>query len=213
MIWHHPVWVAFLAAAFALVEGSLSEYWIHRSMHRRGWARRRHGEHHMAGTGQGWAGEFRDYVSPALPFCVLASIPSLAIGIGFSAGAILYFAFAAYSHQVQHERPELVFWMKAPVHHLHHRHHMTRYNYGIGVDIWDRWFGTYQFRQWQQKERPRDLREWFRIQWGSRPATEEQIREESGWRSEPGISRPCGNATGERKFGATRRAGSGRAAS
>ena len=115
MIWQHPSWVALIAAAFALVEGSLSEYWVHRCMHRRGWARRRHGEHHMAGTGQGWFGEFRDYVSPALPFCVLSFIPSLAIGIGFSAGVIGYFAFAAYSHQVQHQRPELVFWMKAPV--------------------------------------------------------------------------------------------------
>jgi len=211
MIWQHPTWTALLAAAFALLAGSLSEYWIHRSLHRRGWARRRHGEHHMAGTGQGWAGEFRDYVSPALPFCVLAFIPSLAIGVGFSAGAILYFAFAAYSHQVQHERPELVFWMNAPVHHLHHRHHMTRFNYGIGVDVWDRWFGTYQLRQWHRKGRPRDLREWFKIQWLSRPPLEEQIREESGWRSDPGISRPGSSATGERKIGATRRAGAGRA--
>jgi len=212
MIWQHPVWVGFLAAALALVQGSLSEYWIHRSVHRRGWVRRRHGEHHMAGTGQGWAGEFRDYVSLGLSFCVLVFIPSLAIGVGFSAGLISYFAFAAYAHQVQHERPELVFWMKAPVHHLHHRHHMTRYNYGIGVDIWDRCFGTYQQRQWQQKERRRDVREWFRIQWLSCPPSAEQISEESGWRSEPGISRPGASPTGERR-GAGRRAGEGRAAS
>ena len=184
MIWQHPAWVGFLAAAFALLEGSLSEYWIHRSMHRRGWVRRRHGEHHMAGTGQGWLGEFRDYISPALPFCALSFLPSLAIGVGFSAGLLLYFAFAAYSHQVQHERPELVFWMKAPVHHLHHRHHMSKHNYGIAVDIWDRCFGTYQFRHWQQRERPRDVREWFRIQWLSAAPLTEQIREESGWRAE-----------------------------
>jgi len=208
MVWQHPVWVGFLAAAVALVEASLSEYWIHRSMHRRGWARRRHGEHHMAGTGQGWAGEFRDYMSPALPFCVLAFIPSLAIGVGFSLGLLLYFAFAAYAHQVQHERPELVFWMKAPVHHLHHRHHMTRYNYGIGVDIWDRCFGTYQQREWKRKERPRDVRAWWRIQWGAPVPAQEPIRDESGWRSEPGMARP----SGERR-GAVRRVGTGRAAS
>src|SRR5262245_7067993 len=190
MIWQHPSWVAFLTAALALVEASLSEYWIHRSMHRRGWARRRHGEHHMAGTGQGWYGEFRDYLSPALPFFVLAFIPSAAIGVGFSAGVTAYLAFAAYAHQLQHERPELVFWMKAPVHHLHHRHHMTRYNYGIGVDIWDRCFGTYQLRSWKAQPLPRDVREWFRIQWLSPQPAEEQIREESGWRSEPNLAQP-----------------------
>jgi sterol desaturase/sphingolipid hydroxylase (fatty acid hydroxylase superfamily) len=208
MIWQHPAWVGFLAAACALLEGSLSEYWIHRSMHRRGWARRRHGEHHMAGTGQGWLGEFCDYVSPALPFCVLSFIPSLAIGVGFSAGLVLYFAFAAYSHQVQHERPELVFWMKAPVHHLHHRHHMSKHNYGIGVDIWDRWFGTYQFRRWQQRERPRDVREWLRIQWLSRAPRPEQIGEESGWRSERSANGPDSE-----RAEAARRAREGRAAS
>lgn len=186
MIWQHPAWVGLLAAAVALVEGSLSEYLIHRGMHRRGWARRRHGEHHMNGTGQGWLGEFRDYISPALPFCVLTFIPSLAIGVGFTAGLVAYFAFAAYSHQLQHERPELVFWMKAPVHHLHHRHHMTRYNFGIGLDVWDRVFGTYQQRSWQRPPLPRDLRAWFRIQWlPSKPSLEEPALEESGWRADP----------------------------
>jgi sterol desaturase/sphingolipid hydroxylase (fatty acid hydroxylase superfamily) len=186
MIWQHPAWVGVLAAALALVEASLSEYLIHRGMHRRGWARRRHGEHHMNGTGQGWLGEYRDYISPALPFCVLAFIPSLAIGVGFSAGLFTYFAFAAYSHQLQHERPELVFWMKAPVHHLHHRHHMTRYNFGIGLDVWDRVFGTYQQRSWQPKPLPRDPREWLRIQWlPSKPVAEEPAIEESGWREDP----------------------------
>jgi sterol desaturase/sphingolipid hydroxylase (fatty acid hydroxylase superfamily) len=203
MIWQHPSWVALLAAAFALVEASLSEYWIHRSLHRRGWVRRRHGEHHMAGRGQGWAGEFRDYLSPALPFFVLAFIPSVAIGVGFSAGVVAYLAFAAYAHQLQHERPELVFWMKAPVHHLHHRHHMTRHNYGISVDIWDRCFGTYQSRQWKAQPLPRDVRAWLRIQWLSPAPAPEQNSEESGWRSQPGLAQPGSEAP--------RRAGTGRA--
>jgi sterol desaturase/sphingolipid hydroxylase (fatty acid hydroxylase superfamily) len=203
MVWQHPIWVAFLAAAFGLVEASLSEYWIHRSMHRRGWARRRHGEHHMAGVGQGWLGEFRDYLSPALPFLVLSFVPSVAIGVGFSAGVTLYLAFAAYAHQLQHQRPELVFWMKAPVHYLHHRHHMTRYNYGIGVDVWDRWFGTYQLRSWKAPQRPRDVREWLKIQWLPSKPAEEQIREESGWRAGPDMVSPPQ---------APRRAGVGRSA-
>jgi sterol desaturase/sphingolipid hydroxylase (fatty acid hydroxylase superfamily) len=165
MLWHHPFWVAYLAGLFALVESSLSEYWIHRLMHTRGLVRRRHMRHHKAGEGQGWAGEFRDYMLPALPFCALSFVPSFAIGEGFSAGVTLYWAFSAYAHQVQHERPELVFWMRAPVHHLHHRHEMLRHNYGIGVDVWDRVFGTYLERSWPAGPRPRGLGAWLRIRW------------------------------------------------
>jgi len=188
MLWQHPAWVGLLAGLLAALQGSLLEYWIHRSLHRRGWARRQHGEHHMLGKGQGWAGEFRAYLLPALPFCLLSFLPSLAIGVGYSAGATLYLAFAAYAHQVQHERPELVFWMKAPVHHLHHRHHMTRYNYGIGVDIWDRWFGTLQLRGWNPKPGPSHWSDWLRIQWwGAKPAPEAALP--GADEPAPGISR------------------------
>ena len=181
MLWQHPAWVGLLAGVLALTLGSLSEYWIHRSLHRRGWARREHGEHHMLGKGRGWAGEFRKYLPLALPFCLLSFLPSLAIGVGFTAGALLYLAFAAYSHQVQHERPDLVFWMKAPVHHLHHRHHMTRHNYGIGVDIWDRWFGTLQHRGWNPKPFPSRWSDWVRIQWwGKKPALEPLLPTQDG---------------------------------
>lgn len=144
VIWDHPAWVTWLALAFGLVEASLSEYWIHRWMHLGGPARRRHALHHKQGTGQGWALEFRDYALPAVPFCAASFLLSVPIGLGFSVGVTLYWAFAAYAHQLQHERPELVFWMRRPVHHLHHHHHMTRHNFGIGVDVWDRLFGTYR---------------------------------------------------------------------
>jgi sterol desaturase/sphingolipid hydroxylase (fatty acid hydroxylase superfamily) len=164
-VWEHPGWIGVIAGFFALLESSLSEYWIHRSMHTRGLARRRHALHHKVGEGQGWAGEFRDYMLPAVPFCALAFVFSSAIGIGFSAGVTLYWAFSAYAHQVQHERPELVFWMRAPVHHLHHVHHMTRHNYGIAVDVWDRLFGTYREQGWSQQPRPTALAAWFAIRW------------------------------------------------
>jgi sterol desaturase/sphingolipid hydroxylase (fatty acid hydroxylase superfamily) len=49
---------------------------------------------------------------------------------------------AAYAHQIQHANPGLVFWMKRPVHRLHHAG--TKGNYGILVDWWDRLFGTYE---------------------------------------------------------------------
>lgn len=165
MIWQHPMWVALLSAAFGLIESSFSEYWIHRFMHTRGLARRAHAQHHKVGEGQGWAGEFRDYLLPALPFCALGFLPSVAVGVGFASAVTLYFAFAAYAHQLQHERPDLVFWMRAPVHHLHHTGHMTRHNFGIGVDIWDRVFGTHRPESWMARRRPRGLGAWLRIKW------------------------------------------------
>ena len=46
-------------------------------------------------------------------------------------------------------------------------------------------FGTYQQRSWQPLPRPRDLREWFRIQWlPSKAVAEEPALEESGWRAD-----------------------------
>ena len=63
-------------------------------------------------------------------------------------GAVGYAAFAAYAHQVQHERPELVFWMPVPVHTVHHVYQQWRKNFGIGVDWWDRAVGTYEKTDW-----------------------------------------------------------------
>ena len=53
------------------------------------------------------------------------------LGIGFAVGAFAYAAFAAYAHQLQHEHPELVFWMARPVHTVHHKHQQWRHNFGI----------------------------------------------------------------------------------
>ena len=55
-------------------------------------------------------------------------------------------AFAAYAHQAQHEWPELVFWMHPPVHTVHHKFGMWKKNFGIGVDVWDKVFGTFYDR-------------------------------------------------------------------
>lgn len=164
MIWDLPAWTVPAIFVVAFVESSLSEYVIHRLMHRGTLARRRHALHHKENTAQGWAGEFRDYVLPAIPFYLVAFLLSVQVGIGFAAGGVLYFAFAAYSHQVQHEHPELAFWMKRPVHYLHHRHNMTRHNFGIGFDVWDRLFGTYRAEDWEPARRP-PWTAWLRIKW------------------------------------------------
>jgi sterol desaturase/sphingolipid hydroxylase (fatty acid hydroxylase superfamily) len=163
----NPILVVAAAFPIALFVGSLLEYGVHRFMHT-GWLLgRKHALHHRDGWGQGFFGELLDYVVGSLPILWLGFLHSIPAGIGFAGGCITYAVLAAYAHQVQHERPELVFWMPRPVHHLHHKHHMWRHNFGILVDVWDRVFGTYQAAEWAPERRPgdRSLRRFFQIKW------------------------------------------------
>jgi sterol desaturase/sphingolipid hydroxylase (fatty acid hydroxylase superfamily) len=162
-------WLAgFLVALFV---GTLIEYWGHRLMH--AWLlRKRHALHHRDGDGQGWLGEFRDYVLGALPVTVCGSVAAYFIfspeaALGFAAGGIFYGALAAYSHQLQHEKPELCFWLVRPVHYLHHANHHWHHNFGITFDFWDRVFGTYRKVEWdwQQFRGKRSFWGLFRIKW------------------------------------------------
>lgn len=166
-----PVWL--LAFLIAVPVGTLVEYWVHRFMHN--WLlKKKHAEHHRDGWGQGWLGEFYDYALGTLPLMPAGFLFSVEAGIGFAAGALFYAAFAAYSHQLQHEKPELCFWMSRPVHYLHHHKHMWKTNFGISVDIWDRVFGTYQKVDWQRPPRG----SWwglFTIHW-IRAAVEERAK-------------------------------------
>lgn len=156
-----PDWL--IAFLLALVVGSLVEYWGHRMMH--GWLlKRKHAEHHKEGFAQGWFWEFLDYLLPTLPIDAVGFLYSWEAGWGFAAGGVAFAAFAAYSHQLQHERPELCFWLIRPVHYLHHKEHMWKNNFGISIDLWDRVFGTYRLVDWRPTERFR-LRGLFRIKW------------------------------------------------
>jgi sterol desaturase/sphingolipid hydroxylase (fatty acid hydroxylase superfamily) len=156
-----PVWLtAFLVA---LVVGSLVEYWGHRVMH--AWLlKKKHAEHHRDGFGQGWLWEFFDYFTGTIPLMPLGLIHSVEAGSGFAAGGVAFAAFAAYSHQLQHEMPELCFWMRRPVHYIHHKDHMWRANFGISLDIWDRVFGTYKATEWKPAKRY-PVSGFFRIKW------------------------------------------------
>jgi sterol desaturase/sphingolipid hydroxylase (fatty acid hydroxylase superfamily) len=49
----------------------------------------------------------------------------------------------------------MVFWMRLPVHHLHHHYEMQKHNFGLSVDWWDRVFGTYKPMPYQPAARPR----------------------------------------------------------
>ena len=72
---------------------------------------------------------------------------------------------ASYAHQIQHANADLVFWMKRPVHRLHHNHDMKDANFGVLVDWWDRLFGSYRPIEWPRPARRHDLREFFAIPW------------------------------------------------
>lgn len=178
--------VAFTAAfVAALVLGTLVEYVGHRLMHSGAVLRRRHARHHRLASGQDWLGEFRDYFVPTLLIVWIGFIVSRPAGFGFAAGDLLYAGLAAYSHQLQHERPELCFWMPKPVHRAHHDGQMWEHNFGILVDWWDRALGTYKtegiscYGDW----RTHAPHEWLEIHWLSRPQPADRV--ERGGRSQP----------------------------
>ncbi len=159
--------VVAIAFAVALILGSLVEYVVHRLMHAGKFLYKIHAKHHQLGTGQGWLMEFKDYFLPGIAIIWLGFLVSLSAGIGFALGCTAYAAMAAYAHQVQHEKPELVFWLPRPVHHLHHSKRMWHHNFGILVDVWDRVFGTYKPVDEEPVEpRPKiTLLSYFRIKW------------------------------------------------
>lgn len=159
-----------LGMAVAFIIGTLVEYVVHRLMHARVFFYKIHAEHHQVAQGQGWLLEFRDYILPSSPVLILGGLLfwwllGLSAGIGFAFGCLAYAAAAAYAHQVQHEKPELCFWMPRPVHHLHHHGKMWHHNFGILVDFWDRVFGTYKRVEFPRERRLYPILDYFRIKW------------------------------------------------
>jgi sterol desaturase/sphingolipid hydroxylase (fatty acid hydroxylase superfamily) len=142
--------IGFFIAAFIL--SSLVEYWVHRLMHKPGKFGERHRDHHRRNEGQGVVWEFRDYVRATIILMWPMFLISTAAGLGWLFGAIIYAAFSAYAHQLQHENPSKCFWMKMPVHYVHHKYQMWHHNFGLAVDWWDHVFGTYQLMEWETEE-------------------------------------------------------------
>ena len=163
----HAILAFIVALLLALLVSSLMEYVVHRLMHKRIVLGQKHLEHHVEGTGQGWWGEFLDYFLPSLPFLWFGFFYSIAAGAGWFMGGFIYAIIAAYAHQVQHDNPDLVFWLKKPVHHLHHQGKMWHNNFGITVSFWDRVFGTYKDIDWKPEKDRRQYRlgDYFQIQW------------------------------------------------
>ncbi|HXK20584.1 MAG TPA: sterol desaturase family protein, partial [Polyangiaceae bacterium] len=108
--------------------------------------------------------EIAGYTGGSWPIFPLGFLYSVQAGMGFALGALCYAVFAAYAHELQHQYPECCFWLRRPVHHLHHAEKMWHHNFGITFDIWDRVFGTYRPSDYQPPAR----RAWgnlFRVKW------------------------------------------------
>lgn len=150
----------------AFVFASLVEYWLHRLMHVSPKVGARHRDHHRRNEAQGVLWEFRDYVVGSAIAMFAVFLFSLEGGIGWLLGAIAYAAFSAYAHQLQHENPRKVFWMKMPVHYVHHKYGMWNHNFGLAVDWWDHVFGTYKPVEWlTEDELQHPDRSYLELRW------------------------------------------------
>ncbi len=150
--------VSFIFASFV-------EYWIHRLMHFSPLFGKRHREHHRKNEGQGVLWEFLDYLKGSFLLMLVMFFVSLPTGIGWFLGSLTYAIFAAYAHQIQHDNPQLCFWMKMPIHYVHHKYNQWEHNFGLGVDWWDHIFGTYHFTQnLTDKDNAVELSSW-QIRW------------------------------------------------
>ena len=132
----------------AFIFASFAEYWLHRLMHIFPKQFQFHVNHHKRNEGQGVLGEFKDYVLGGSLLIFMMFLISWDIGLAWFLGAISYAAFAAYAHQLQHENPTACFWMKMPVHYVHHEYGQWHHNFGLGVDWWDYVFRTYKPTEW-----------------------------------------------------------------
>lgn len=132
---------------FGFILSSLIEYWIHRLMHIFPWfgAVSLHYKHHYEESYGIWK-DFKSYSQLVLLLCPMFLI-SWSAGISTSLGGLVFTAFAAYTHQLQHENPTNCFWMEVPIHYLHHKYDCNS-NFGLSIDWWDRVFKTYKPNQW-----------------------------------------------------------------
>lgn len=146
--------IAIACFIVAFVFSSLAEYWVHRLMHADPKLKisERHRDHHRRNDAQGVIWEFLDYIKGTFIGMLLLFLFSWQAGLGWLLGALAYALFSAYAHQLQHENPTKCFWMKMPVHYVHHKYGMWHHNFGLGVDWWDHVFGTYKAVDWLTEE-------------------------------------------------------------
>lgn len=151
------------------VVASFFEYWGHRFMHKAWLVGQIHRNHHRTGVGQGVLLEYWDYFKWGILFMLLPLLISWRAGIGWFLGANLFTLFSAFAHQLQHDNPQKCFWMRMPIHYVHHRFQMWHDNFGVAVDWWDRIFCTYkpvEITKWREGLDPALAhRSIFQIRW------------------------------------------------
>ena len=133
---------------------SFVEYWLHRLMHLWPWFGGNftsHYGHHASNRASGVLWEFKNYCG-AVPIVLPLFFIAQSAGIGAFLGGFTYAAVAAYAHQIQHDNPTKCFWMKMPVHYVHHKHNQWHHNFGITVDWWDHIFATYKLVEWPTEQ-------------------------------------------------------------
>ena len=142
----------------AFIFGSFLEYWVHRLMHiypKFGNGITAHYGHHRSNTTKGFWGDWLDFSLVSL-LVLPTFIVSLSFGTIVVLGTIAFAAFASYAHQIQHHQPDKCFWMKMPIHFVHHSHNQWDSNFGLAIDWWDKVFGTYKPVSWLDEE-PSDM--------------------------------------------------------
>jgi sterol desaturase/sphingolipid hydroxylase (fatty acid hydroxylase superfamily) len=158
--------IGLVCFVLAFVLASLVEYWVHRLMHVSQRLGERHRDHHRRNEGQGVVWEFLDYVKGTFLVMFLLFFYSPEAGLGWCLGGLAFAAFSSYAHQLQHENPTKCFWMKMPVHYVHHKYGMWHHNFGLAVDWWDHIFGTYKLVDWlTDQELQQPARGYAELRW------------------------------------------------
>ena len=167
MNFSNPYFGCAIALVTGFLFGSYVEYAVHRLMHLGKFDAQTPRPPPQEFLGPGLVGELTDYSLPGLLVAWAGFLVSVPAGLGFAVGILGYAAFAAYAHQSQHQKPDLAFWLGAPIHYIHHRDNMWHHNFGIGVSLWDRLLGTYKPAEWQPQRplRQYPIREFVTIRW------------------------------------------------
>lgn len=139
----------FIALLVGGLVGSLGEYWVHRGMHRGMLYGAAHFAHHSLNHPQGWLREYWAYVQASGLWLFAVAIGAyvfagIAPTMGWLVGTFGFLALSAYTHMLYHVDPNLVFWVKRPIHYFHHGEAQSSHNFGVTTDVWDRLFKTYK---------------------------------------------------------------------
>ena len=128
----------------AILLGLFLEYPVHRLFHSGYFFSKRHRAHHISNNAYGWIKDFLTFYYPGvLPLLILGFLISFWFGLGWFVGGTFFILILIGAHYIQHHYPRRVFWMKYPIHYLHHNHSM-KYNFGITNTLFDHIFGTYK---------------------------------------------------------------------